>query len=134
MSIFNLKNPTNIDTNPFAKHTHVKLLDVTEQGAHAYIDLCPELMNPYGSVHGGVYFTLADTCAGFAARADGRFYVTQQASSQFIRTVNEGRITAEGVVVNRGKNVCFVEVFVRDEAQRLLFQATFNYFCLGSEE
>ena len=87
-------------------------------------------MNPFGSVHGGAFFTLADVAAGMAARTDGRGYVTQQASVQFLRAARAGRITARANVLHRGGTVCLIEVRITDEADKLLFLSTFNFYCV----
>ena len=69
-----------ISTNHFPNHIGVVIDDIELMGAKAHVDLKPESMNAIGIAHGGVSFTLADTCAAYASRGDGREYVTQQAS------------------------------------------------------
>ena len=69
-------------------------------------------------------------CAGMAARTDGRGYVTQQASVQFLRAAKSGRVTARATVRHRGGTVCLIEVQITDEADRLLFLSTFNFYCV----
>lgn len=120
-----------IQANNFANYNNIVISKMEENYAEAYIDVVADSLNSYGGVHGGAFFTLADTCAAFAARGDGRMYVTQQASSQFMRTVGEGRITAKGEVINRGRSFCIIDVKIYDEKDKLLYQGTFNYFCVS---
>ena len=119
-----------IRANAFANHSGVVVTDIQPDYAEAVLDVTPETMNPFGSVHGGAFFTLADVCAGMAARTDGRGYVTQQASVQFLRAAREGRITGRAKVLHRGGTVCLIQVDITDDAGRLLFVSTFNFYCV----
>lgn len=121
---------TLIEANAFANLTGVVATDLQPDYAEAIVDITPDVLNSFVSVHGGAFFTLADVCAGMAARTDGRGYVTQQASVQFLRGAKEGRITARARVLNRGGTVCLVEVRITDEAGKLLFLSTFNFYCV----
>lgn len=118
------------EANAFAVCNGVKIADVQPDYAEVYLDVVPDSLNPWGTVHGGAYFTLADVCAGITARTDGRRYVTQQASVQFLHAGKEGRITVRSKVLHRGGTVCLIEVDVTDEAGHLLFLGTFNFYCV----
>lgn len=119
-----------LEANAFANHAGVVVTDARPDYAEAILEIKPETLNSFGSVHGGAFFTLADVCAGMAARTDGRGYVTQQASVQFLRGAKEGRITARAQVLHRGGTVCLIEVRITDAADRLLFLGTFNFYCV----
>ena len=119
-----------IEANAFANLAGVVVTDIQPDYAEAVLEVTPAVMNAFGSVHGGAYFTLADACAGMAARTDGRGYVTQQASVQFLRAAKTGRVTARATVRHRGGTVCLIEVQITDEADRLLFLSTFNFYCV----
>lgn len=117
--------------NPFMLHNFIEVNTVRRDYAELFIDIRRETTNSYGFVHGGAFFTMADCCAGMTARTDGRRYVTQDASVQFLHNTGSGRITACGTVLSRGKRVCVVEVRVADEAGGLLFHGTFSMFCIN---
>lgn len=122
-----------IDANAFAVHNHIVVDDIRLDYAECHLDVVEESTNPYGAVHGGAYFTLADVCAGMTSRSDGRSYVTQQASAQFVRGCKSGRITARSRVVSRGRTVCLIDVEITDEAGALLFRGCFTFFCVSSK-
>ena len=63
-----------LDANEFVKHNHIVIDDIELTGATAHIDIVPETLNVLGVAHGGAHFSLADTCAGYSSRADGREY------------------------------------------------------------
>lgn len=119
-----------IENNAFPCKNGVVISDIKEEEATAYIDITADTLNAYGTVHGGAYFTLADTCAAFAARSDGRKHVTQSATSNFVRTTDSGRINAVAKVINRGRKFALIESKVYDQEGRLLFVGTFTYFCV----
>ena len=116
--------------NPFMNHNNIRLGDNGDEWSEVYLDVTTESTNPYGFVHGGALFTMADCCAGMTARLDGRRYVTQDSSVQFIHNVDHGRLTAHGKVLNRGKRICLVQVRIRNEEGELLFNGAFSMFCI----
>ena len=118
--------------NPFMRYNHIEIGEVERDRAEVFLDLVPESKNIYGVVHGGAYFTMADCCAGLAARSDGRQYVTQDASVQFIRNTRAGRVIARSAVLNRGRRICLVEVKVTGEAGELLFSGVFSMYCVNA--
>lgn len=114
--------------NHFMVYNHILPGAAGEDWAEMHLDVETNLTNAYGQVHGGALFGMADCCAGRVARLDGRFYVTQDASVQFIRNVDAGYLTARGTVLHRGRRVCLVRVEIRAETGRLLFHGIFSMF------
>ena len=82
--------------NPFMQYNHIEIVSVTSDSAVMSLDIRRDTTNIYGYVHGGAFFTMADCCAGLTARSDGRQYVTQNASVNFIHNVKAGHLTARG--------------------------------------
>ena len=87
--------------NPFMQYNHIEIVSVTSDSAVMSLDIRRDTTNIYGYVHGGAFFTMADCCAGLTARSDGRQYVTQNASVNFIHNVKAGHLTARGRTVSR---------------------------------
>ena len=116
-------------TNPFVQHNGIQVIRVEENYSEAELMIRPESLNPFGTVHGGAFFTLADLVSGVAARTDGRHYVTQQADISYLRSASEGRLLAKGTVIHRGRSRCVVDVKIVDEVGRLLCTGTFSFFC-----
>ena len=76
--------------NAFMRHNGIAITRVSMQEAESCLNIRPESLNLYGKLHGGAYFTLADTASGALARADGRAYVTMDSHLTFIRPALSG--------------------------------------------
>ncbi|RAY11134.1 aromatic compound degradation protein PaaI [Actinomadura craniellae] len=114
---------------PIAATLGFSLLEVEEGRAVFACEPGEEHYNPIGSVHGGVYATLADSAAGCAVQSTlppGMAYTSLDLSIKFLRkvTVETGRFTAVGTVRNRGRRTALAEVELFDSADRLLAHAT----------
>ena len=92
------KTRERLSRNAFMRYNHMELEDVRQDWAVFRLDIRPESRNPFGMVHGGALYTLADNAAGVAVHTDGRAYVTQAGSLHFLRNQPEGTVRAEGRV------------------------------------
>ena len=119
--------------NAFTVHNFYELEDVEQDRAVYRLDIRPESLNPYGMVHGGALYTMADDAAGSAAHTDGRHYVTQNGSLHFLKNQPSGTIRAEGRVRRRGKATCLAVVDITNEAGELLATGDFSYFCIDQD-
>lgn len=120
--------------NSFMIYNHIQLGKAGPDQAEVYLDIRPESLNRYGMVHGGAFFTMADCCAGLCARSDGRPYITQGASVQFIGNLAQGRVVARGQVFSRKRRICLVDVAVTDETGEGLFRGTFTMYCVNPRD
>ena len=120
--------------NPYLQMNHIKVDEVRRDYVRLYVDLVPELCNPYGIAHGGLLFTLSDCCAGINARTDGRSYVTLDSDFHFMNNVSAGRITAESYVLRRGGRVCVLRANTHDEDGNVLTDGTFTMYCVDKNE
>jgi uncharacterized protein (TIGR00369 family) len=87
--------------------------------------------NPMGLVHGGILCDLADAAMGVAFAAaleEGESFVTLQLSASYLHSVKEGRLTATGRVVQRGRNAGHAEAELVDSEGRVV--ARFASTCL----
>ena len=74
---------TRMRKNAFMLHNYIELERVEKDRAVFKLDIRPESYNPYGLIHGGAIYTLADNATGAAAHSDGRYYVTQTSALHF---------------------------------------------------
>jgi len=87
------------------------------------LDVTPELHQPYGIVHGGVFSSIVETAASmgaglwFAGRGD---VVGLQNTTHFLRAVRDGTLRAVATPVHRGRTQQLWLVEVTDASDRLV--------------
>ncbi|HEY0485351.1 MAG TPA: PaaI family thioesterase [Mycobacteriales bacterium] len=83
----------------------------------------PELHQPYGIVHGGVYCSVVETAASVGAAlwlAERGQVVGVSNQTDFLRAVRDGELTAVATPVHRGRLQQVWTVEIRDEQDRLV--------------
>lgn len=125
-----------IEHVPFMDSLGIKPVHLSLDSAELVLDpVRADETNPYGMIHGGVLYTISDSCAGITARADNRRYVTQSADFHYLRSGRAGgRLTAKSSVIKRGRSSCVIRVDTFDAEDRQLTTATFTMFCLGEKK
>ncbi|MEQ2456172.1 PaaI family thioesterase [Flavonifractor hominis] len=118
--------------NAFARYNGITIRQPGPDLGEAVLEMGPNSLNPYGALHGGAYYTLADCAGGCACRTDGRRYVTLQGGLNFIHSAKSGTVTACAEVRHRGRTTCLVHVEVVDAEDTLLACGDFTYFCKGT--
>jgi 1,4-dihydroxy-2-naphthoyl-CoA hydrolase len=86
----------------------------------------PDLHQPYGLVHGGVYAVLAETAASYGAALwlgdrGGTFGLSNH--TDFLRPVREGTLRAEATPLARGRTTQLWQVAISDDQDRLVAHA-----------
>ena len=119
--------------NSFAVYNHMEIVLAERDHAVFRLTIRPESKNPYGMVHGGAIYTMADNATGFAAHTDGRSYVTQTSALHFLRNQSEGEIRADAQVRHRGHSTCLVAVDILGENNKLIATGEFTFFCVDPE-
>ena len=109
-----------------------QIVAIDEGYVKLQLKITPDALNPYGMIHGGMLFTMSDSCAGLCAITLGHKAVTLNSSISFLTSVGSGMIYAESELVHAGKTTTVVQVKIRDERDRLLCSSTFTMFSLGS--
>ncbi|HET7310928.1 MAG TPA: PaaI family thioesterase [Mycobacteriales bacterium] len=85
----------------------------------------PELHQPYGILHGGVYCSLVESAASIAGALwlgeDGNV-VGVANTTNFIRATREGNLTTTATPLQRGRTQQLWQVEVKDDEDRLVAQ------------
>ena len=77
--------------NAFAAHNGISIVKSSQDEVEAALTISETSLNPYGSLHGGAYYTLADAAGSSLSRMDGRRYVTLRGELDFISSVSSGK-------------------------------------------
>lgn len=83
----------------------------------------PELLQPWGILHGGVHSSVVETAASIGAAlwfGERGQVVGVSNSTDFLRAVREGELTARAVPVHRGRRQQLWLVEITDESDRLV--------------
>lgn len=117
--------------NEYMKYLGLELLDVDLGYAKARIPYSHKLLNPYGYLHGGVLFSLADIVAGLAACTYGGNSVTIDGNMNYARpAMNTKDIICEAREVRQGKHVAVYRVEILNDERLLLDTGTFTFFMM----
>ena len=93
----------------------------------------PEDANPFGTAHGGVAFSMADSaCASAAASYDQGGFTTVNCTFNFLRSGKIGdKLTAEARAVKKGKTIGVFEAEVKNQEGKLIATGTFTFYFMG---
>jgi 1,4-dihydroxy-2-naphthoyl-CoA hydrolase len=96
--------------------------EVTKDRCSGHIEVGPDHHTPWGVVHGGVYTTAVESAASIGASAAvgerGQVAVGLTNTTQFLRSITEGRLRVEAQALHQGRMQQLWAVDIRDEAGR----------------
>ncbi|ORM31869.1 PaaI family thioesterase [Williamsia sp. 1135] len=103
--------------------------DVTPDAVRAEFTVTDKLLQPFGIVHGGVYCAVIESVASISGQVwlvnnvtpDGHV-VGVNNSTDFLRAVKTGNMTAQSKPIHRGRRQQLWEVDVADENGKLIAQ------------
>lgn len=108
---------------PFAAHLGLELDAADGDGVTAHWTVRPDLLQPYGMVHGGVHCSVVETLASLGAAiwlGERGTVVGVNNSTDFFRAAREGRLTATATPIHRGRSQQVWLVETVDDVQRLV--------------
>jgi len=113
--------------------------DITESAGGrsvATLQTGPQHANPMGTLHGGILCDLTDAAMGvaFASTLEpGQSFTTIELRINFFRPVWTANLTAEAIVIQRGRTTGYVECTVRDGDGKLVAKAASTCMVLAGE-
>ncbi len=131
MNEFEREAAPRLERNGYLQFNQIEMVSMERDRAEFRMKVRPENRNPYGQLHGGAIYTLADNATGAAAHTDGRYYVTQTSALHFIHNLADGYVKAEAHVRHRGRSTCLTAVdIVAEENGKLIATGEFTFFCV----
>ncbi len=106
-----------------AKLLGIEYLGEKDGTARARVAVRPELLQPFGLLHGGVHSALAEMVASHATAeavtGDGMAAMGQSVNTTFLRPITEGAVHAEAIARHRGRTTWVWDVELSDDDGRL---------------
>ncbi|MDH5605548.1 MAG: PaaI family thioesterase [Anaerolineae bacterium] len=101
--------------HPFAELIGLQYLKTEDQLFTCKLEINPSHLNPNGVVHGGVLYTLADTCMGgalFYSLEEGKTCATVEIKISYFKPVREGSVICRAKIIHRGNSLASLEAEV----------------------
>ncbi len=111
----------------FSQWLGIKVIEVKEGYSRIKMKVRDEMINGFGIVHGGVAFSLADSCFAFACNNRNVLSVALDTSINFTKPVHVGDIlTAEAKEIHNGKSTGLYHITITNQNQHIvaLFKGT----------
>lgn len=106
----------------FDKLYGLELLSVSDTEVRAQLTVRPEVKQPAGLLHGGVYAAMAESMASIATALgvapNGDMAMGLSNSTSFLRPITEGVVHALATRLHRGRTTWVWDVRFADEAGR----------------
>ena len=112
---------------PFGVTLGMELVSATREEVVGRLAWREELCTTGGALHGGALMSLADNIGGLCAYLNlpaGASTATISSSTNFLRGLREGQVTASARPLRVGRTVIVVHTELRDDAGRLVTQTT----------
>ena len=101
----------------------LEILSLGEEEATAQVQVTPDVLQPGGLVHGGVYASIAESLTSFATwnavAPDGRSAQGLSNQTSFLRPILRGTIHATARRRHRGRTTWVWEVDITDDEGRV---------------
>lgn len=115
--------------NPFGQLLGLEFSVMESGQSRCQLRIRDELLNPYGYLHGGVIYSLADTAMGgalYSSLGDRERCATVEMRVSYFRGVTSGVLECQAEVVNRSGRLGYLEAEVRSD-QRLIAKASATF-------
>ena len=116
--------------SPFADNIGLKLTALSDGHCEGEVPVTPALFNPIGTIHGGVYYTLADTVGGCAARTRGQIPTTIEGKLNHIRAAT----SKDKKLIAKGDVLIVSSVLITNDSGQTLAAGLFTFFALDKND
>jgi acyl-CoA thioesterase len=100
----------------FSQWLGISLIEIREGYSKIKMTVRPEMINGFGIVHGGVAFSLADSCFAFACNNRNVLSVALDTAINFTKPVHVGdELTAEAKEIHNGKSTGLYHISIQNQ-------------------
>ena len=121
-----------VEKNPYMQELKIDILEIERGFVKGKLTVTDKVLNPYGSVHGGCLFSLADITAGLAACTYGVYSSTIDGNMEYILPAMDTEyIICEAKEIRQGMHVSQYEADLYDDKHQLVDKATFSFYMMN---
>lgn len=118
--------------NAYMQNLQIEILEMKLGYVKGKMKVTEQILNPYGSVHGGCLYSLADILTGIAACTYGTYSSTIDGTMNYIvPAMHTSYIICEAREIRQGKHVSLYEASLYDEKEQLVTQARFSFYMMN---
>ena len=122
---------------PVARLIGFEAKDIRDGRAAVMLSAGPQHANPMGTLHGGILCDIADAAMGMAfasTLAPEESFTTVELKINYLRPVWQARLKAEGIVVQRGRTMGYLECSITDDENRVVAKAASTCMVLRGQK
>ena len=117
----------------FSQWLGISVIEIREGYSKIKMTIRPEMINGFGIVHGGVAFSLADSCFAFACNNRNVLSVALDTSINFTKPVHVGdELTAEAKEIHNGKSPGLYHITITNQNHHVV--AIFKGTCFRTNK
>lgn len=118
-----------VTENIYVKFLEIEFQELKKGYSKARMKYKKELLNPYGMLHGGSLYSMADIVAGTAACMWGYYVTTVSGTLNFLLPADDIKyVYCEARQLRQGKHLAVYDVKITDDKQQLLDSGEFTFF------
>ncbi len=116
----------------FMEYLPVTVKDIGQGYVKAALSVTKQLRNPFGTLHGGCMYAVADSVAGAAAMTYGRYVTTISGHIHYLNSVDEeAELKVLTTEIKSGRTILTYDVAFIDSYENIICKATLEYFALN---
>jgi acyl-CoA thioesterase len=105
-----------INGDAFSQWLGIEILEITTSFCRLKLKVREEMTNGFKIAHGGITYSLADSCLAFAANADGLQAVSIETSISYTKKVTNGDIlTASSKQLNKSSKTALYYITITNQ-------------------
>jgi acyl-CoA thioesterase len=110
-----------LENDHFTKWLGLVVDEIGEGTCRLYYIVKPEMLNGFGTIHGGALFSAADSAFAFACNSHGRLSVALDVSITFTKAARVGEVlTIVAKELHLGNKTSVYEVITRNEKEEIV--------------
>ncbi|OOF57181.1 esterase [Rodentibacter genomosp. 2] len=119
---FTLSQLNEMGKNCAIEHLGIEISAFGENWLEATMPVDHRTTQPFGLLHGGISVALAETVgslAGLLCVEEGKAAVGLDISSNHLRPIRQGKVTAKATPINLSKNIHVWQIDIRNDQDKL---------------